>query len=279
MLSSVFRKLGNYFSRKLNDDSMKFIVRDWQPLFELKASNQILETKRFTQNLKPIVVDELSVNKVLVISPHPDDDAFGCAGTLLKFSNLEIITIYVTDAGDTKEDINKLQSEANKVCKVLKSRPKFLHHEPGRIPESDERLDVILDEFNPEIIMTTFMLDDHDDHRRVNQLVSNSIKNVGYLGEIWSYQIYSTVIPNLVVNITDQMNEKYEVMNLYKTIYGNRDWPHYIKGMNAANCRFLSGKENKYAECFFALPVNEYLELTQIYFSNPPEKIYYKSYK
>lgn len=272
--------LSKIYHRVFTSDKYKFFIKDWISLFDLSASLEVLNTKRFTQNLKPIVLNEMKASKVLIVSPHPDDDAFGCAGTLLKFKDdITCSTVYVTDAGDTQEDIDKLKTEAKAVSKALQSEPIFLGYEPGAIPVECETLLKTIKDFRPDIIFITFMLDDHDDHRRVNHLLSNTIKQANYKGEVWSYQIYSTVLPNVVVNITKTIKEKYRVMELYKTIYGNRDWPHYVKGINASNCRYLSGKENKYAETFFVVPAIEYMELTNLYFSKPCSALYYKSYR
>ena len=71
--------------------------------------------------------------------------------------------------------------------------------------------------------------------------------------------------------------EKRELIQIWKSVKGNRDWAHYILGMNAANSRYISKKAEIYAEAFFTVPLQEYLSLCKIYFNNAKSKIYYES--
>jgi LmbE family N-acetylglucosaminyl deacetylase len=119
-------------------------------------------------------------------------------------------------------------------------------------------------------------LDDHDDHRRVNELlltIDSHLKTKPK--EVWAYQIYSSIIPNVVVDITAQVEVKEKAMRLLNSVKGERDWAHYVLGMNAMNCRFLPTRKTVYGETFFVVPWQEYLDLCQQYFSNGAEKVYY----
>jgi len=106
-------------------------------------------------------------------------------------------------------------------------------------------------------------------------------KDIGRLDfEIWAYQVYSTVIPNVAVDITDVIDEKLKLVEIYRSQKRSRDWAHYIKGLNAFNCRFLKTNEPRYVELFFVVPADEYLQLCRLYFQNPASGIYYSdSYK
>ena len=95
---------------------------------------------------------------------------------------------------------------------------------------------------------------------------------------MWSYQIYTTVLPNVVVDITEEVKFKRKLIKIWKSVRGNRDWAHYVLGMNAMNCRYIPGEKEVYAESFFTLPISEYLELCEKYFGNPVSKIYYTDY-
>ena len=122
----------------------------------------------------------------------------------------------------------------------------------------------------------SFFLDDNDDHRRTNQLFFNSIDYKEFKGmEVWAYQVYSTLIGNVVVDITEVINIKVLLINMWKNVEGERDWESYVLGVNMMNCRFLSKKESKYGELFFVLPIKEYMELCENYFLAPNCNIYH----
>ena len=118
------------------------------------------------------------------------------------------------------------------------------------------------------------MLDDHDDHRRINHLLLEALRGVEITAEVWAYQIYSTLVPNVVVDISEQVSEKRALMEMWKFAKGDRDWPHYILGLNATNCRYIPGKGEIYGEAYFVVPLAEYLSLCELYFSNSPNELY-----
>ena len=66
-------------------------------------------------------------------------------------------------------------------------------------------------------------------------------------------------------------------MKMWKNVEGRRDWVHYILGINMANCRYLSKEGKRYGELFFVLPVREYIDLCQEYFSIAQTDIYHNS--
>ena len=143
------------------------------------------------------------------------------------------------------------------------------------------RIRMAHEETKADIILLPFIADDHDDHRRASHLFYEAFKDGAIPhAEVWAYQVYSSVIPNVVVDITDVMGEKMKLVNMWKSQSGERDWGHYIRGLNAVNSRFLKTNEARYAECFFVVPAIEYLKLCGIYFRYPAKDLYYsKSYK
>ncbi len=257
----------------------KFVMKEWRSLFDLEASSQVLETKRFTQNLKPLEIECPAQRKIMVIAPHPDDDIFGPGGTLLKAiqKGAEVHVVYVTD-GENDARREAIRDDARRSCKALGATYTFLGCETMNIPLADEQvnrsLSSLLEDIRPEAIFTAFLLDDHDDHRRANELLLTVARDLD-LGkaEIWAYQVYSGVLPNVVVNITEQAEEKRRLIGLWHNVSGNRDWAHYVLGMNAANCRYVPSRKPEYVEAFFVVPLGEYLNLCEGSFSHGADRI------
>jgi len=260
----------------------KFVLKDWMPLLDLSACSQVLETKRFFRQLVPIEMDKPDAGRVLVIAPHPDDDVFGPGGTLIKCvrSGCKVHTVYLTDVGKDEVHSQIIRNEVAEAEKIIGSRSHFIGMDLNKILLRDDdrvsSVSKIIEEVDPEALFITFLLDDHDDHRRANELLLTIAPQLSVRPkEVWAYQIYSTVIPNVVVNITDVVDDKARAIRLFRSVSGERDWAHYILGMNATNCRYIASRSPIYVETFFVTPWQEYLELCRTYFSHGKDRVYY----
>ena len=101
-------------------------------------------------------------------------------------------------------------------------------------------------------------MDDHDDHRRANQLLWHAWHG-GFVRndiEVWCYQVYSPVISNVVVDISDVAEQKATAVRMWKSQMKIRKFDHYILGLNAFNIRLLP--RGRYVEAFFVVPMREY---------------------
>jgi len=264
----------------------KFIMRDWIRLSDLQACSKVLETKRFSRNIRPIELPGPANRDIIVLAPHPDDDILGSGGTLLTAieTGASVTVVYLTNGSNDKHRSEKIKEESKSVCNLAGFTPNFLDFSVGQIPLTSQRFEQLLEQIfcqttSQFALFLPFFLDDHDDHRRINQIIQKSqVLNANLSRvEIWSYQVYSTVIPNVIVDITTKIERKAGLLRLWKHVSGNRDWAHYITGINAANCRFLSGSGEVYGEAFFVLPLSEYLSLAGQYFAAGNKATYYSN--
>jgi len=274
----------------------KFVLKDWTSLKDLNILSKVLETKRFSQNIDPVIMSCPVAKNVLVIAPHPDDDVFSSGGTIYHLiqNGSYVKVIYLTsgshkvykdeDSQLLSESVVELEKETKKVSGRLGTDIDFWRFPNRGIKINEEtinRLQKVYSEVKPDCIFLPFLADDHDDHRRSVELFYKSFKNVSpFRCEVWSYQIYSTVLPNVVIDITDIIENKLKLINLWESQRKSRDWAHYIRGLNAFNSRFLKTNQPRYAEVFFVVPAEEYLELCGRYFAYPERDLYYSdSYK
>jgi N-acetylglucosamine malate deacetylase 1 len=280
MIRKIYRMFKKLMIARPSKRLYKFMITDWTKLTDLKASSMVLETKRFNRNLQPLKLENPDAKRILVIAPHPDDDVLGAGGTLIKAKEIgaDIHVVYVTNGLAEKEEL--IREETLSVCDQLGTTPHFLNCKARTIPDEDPEVnkqlyDLIL-KVDPEVIFISFMLDDHDDHRRVNQLLMAALKGQAkQKAEIWAYQIYSSIIPNVVVDITDQVEQKRQLINTWKSVGKLGDLAHYILGINASNCRYMQTEATVWGETFFVVPLDEYLDLCKIYFEDPDNKSYY----
>ncbi len=264
--------------------SYKFIVRDWIKIKDIDLAAQVLNTLRFRENLEPISSNGPTGKKILVISPHPDDEIFGLGGTLIKMieSGADILVLYLTKG--KKSLWKKVSIEAEQIAThmgyklfVFDNYSKNMPFTNTFITEFAEKIN----EFKPETIFIPFLLDDHDDHRRASHLLylaeSRHLIKTKY--DIWAYQVYTTLIPNITVDITDVADEKKATIKMWHTFMAKRDWVNFSLGLNAFNIRYTSNPSTKYIEAFFVLPSKDYLDITKQYFANKEIPYYNPNYK
>lgn len=150
--------------------------------------------------------------KILVVAAHPDDEWFGLGGTLIKHRKMgyEINILIVTDGerGDNRGPERMKDSED--LCNiVLGTKLKSFGIPANRvheyIPETVAMLDVLIHQLQPEIILTHYWKDTHQDHRAVFNVVKSSSRDTPD-SSLWLFQSPSTLpfVPNLLVNIEDE---------------------------------------------------------------------------
>lgn len=280
MIRRLYRLFKKLMIGKPSKRLYKFMMTDWTKLTDLELCSKVLDTKRFNRNMQPLEMKYPNSKRILVIAPHPDDDIIGAGGTLIKAKEegAEIHVLYVTNGLKQRE--SKIRKETLNVCSKLGSIPHFLDCEARSIPLDDsdvnKKINKLLTDLKPEVIFISFLLDDHDDHRRVNHLLLNVIDTKSLSNcEIWAYQVYSSVIPNVAVNITNEKDRKKELIDIWESVGKFNDLAHYILGVNASNCRYIKSDKPIWVETFFVVPLPEYLKLCNIYFSKYKSNNYY----
>ena len=258
----------------------KWVVRDWVRLTDLEAGAAMLGSMRFTRNLEPQVLDGPAGDRILVIAPHPDDEVIGPGGTLIRAARrgARVRVLYLT-SGEADETAER-ETEARAVCDSLGFEYEFLGHAVLGIPleETAKQLAETAASFQPNAQFLPFALDDHDDHRRASEVVLSAHRQSRLEGSIatWAYQVYGTVLPNVIVDITDLADEKAAAIRLYESQMRRRDWAHVALGANALSSRLLPGHSKaSFAEPYFVLPLSEYARHCAVYFDHAGPGAYY----
>ncbi|WP_338602368.1 PIG-L family deacetylase [Sulfolobus tengchongensis] len=125
--------------------------------------------------------------KVLVISPHPDDETLCCGGTIinLKKKGYEVRIIIVTDGRygapkdelkGTKELIEIRRKEALRAVKKLGVDDIiFLDFEDSKVNEKNTEIEnsirAILRDYKPDITFSPIPLDNHPDHAGLGKIM------------------------------------------------------------------------------------------------------------
>ena len=235
---------------------------------------------RFTRTLEPLEMSSPRGKRITVVAPHPDDEMLGAGGTLIRALKLgaSVRCIYLTSS----RPATQVETETAEVARRIGYRTDFLRYPVHAIPLSDEsvsRFGKALSAETMDCLFVPILFDDHDDHRRTSQLLWQ-VWQRGLVREdieVWCYQVYSPIISNVVVDISDVAEEKVTAVRMWKSQIQHRNFDHYILGLNAFNIRLLP--KARYVEAFFVLPIRDYCDLCQRYFSDPDSAFYNPVYK
>lgn len=222
------------------------------------------------------------MKKILVIGVHPDDETLGCGGTILKYKSAGhsvywiLITAMEKSQGFSDDKILKREKEIKEVSDNYKFDGVFRLNLPTTRLDSlpigsiIALLSNIIEKIEPEIILLPFKSDVHSDHRIVFQAAYACTKNFRYpsIKKVLMMEILSETefapstkedyfIPNYFVDITEHLDEKIKIMQIYSGEMGEHPFPRSEKGINAlATLRGIQAC-CQYAEAFMALKIIE----------------------
>ena len=216
--------------------------------------------------------------KILVISPHPDDETLGCGGTILKHKDIGdkiywlIITNIVVKNGWDKAIVEKRQKEIESVAEMYDFEKTFKLDYPtaklDTIPmqETIESISKVIFEIKPEVIYLPNRSDVHTDHQITFKTAYSCTKNFRYpfIKKILMYETLSetefapalpenTFTPNVFVDTTKYFEKKLEIFKIYKSEVMEEPFPRSLKVVEAFNKYRGSRIGEKYAEAFVLL--------------------------
>jgi LmbE family N-acetylglucosaminyl deacetylase len=215
------------------------------------------------------------MKKVIIISPHPDDETIGCGGTLLKhISNGDQVSwIIVTDMkeipGVNKKTLDKRNEEIVEVSKKYGFHKIFQLGFPATLLDTLPKRDLIsslanaINEIKPEILYLPNENDIHTDHEQVFIASSAFTKSFRfpYIKDIYVYHtLYETELnlnpnqtsfkPNYFVDISEYLDEKLDIMKIYESELGKHPFPRSIEAIKSHATLMGSISNTNYAEGF-----------------------------
>lgn len=145
--------------------------------------------------------------KILILSPHADDEILGCGGFISKFSkkNYQINVLILTNANKgapeiySLEEIKTIRNEAKAANHLIGTKKLFFENLPGLNLNSYPlyKITMIIDKYitdiNPEIVLIPSINDIHDDHKIIFKAakVSMRMNKKMNLKKILSYEVLS----------------------------------------------------------------------------------------
>lgn len=214
--------------------------------------------------------------RIMVFSPHPDDDVLGCGGSIAKYTGQghEVITVYMTsgEAGSltcpTAELATRREDEARQASAVLGVKDTvFLKNPDGFLEYGRDNLVKIMSLLRaekPDLVYLPHALDGNEDHRVTNKLVLDACRRAagpwfqecpGHPWEVKTILAYEVWTPlhevSYIEDITISMEQKLQALRLHASQLADIRYDEAIDGLNRYR-GIMSGK-GQYCECFQVL--------------------------
>ena len=138
--------------------------------------------------------------KIVVAGGHPGDPECGCAGTVLRYTELghDVVLLYLNrgegycGAASLDRCAAIRTVEAQHACRILQARPAFADQVDGRAtvdpPHYDSFARLLADE-KPDVVFTQWPIDRHRDHRAVSMLALDAWWKAGKSFAFYYYEV------------------------------------------------------------------------------------------
>jgi LmbE family N-acetylglucosaminyl deacetylase len=216
--------------------------------------------------------------RVLAVAPHPDDEACGCAGTLVRHKRCgDVVCIaFVTDGRRSRalglvpeEMARRRRQEAEASAAALGAdRVEWFGLPEGEwaAAQLQPRLSALIREFAPDIVYAPSRIDFHPEHYQVAYTLGPLLADSDNAPRVRVYQVQvplTAALANLVVDISSVVAESAAALNTYVTQRGSVARTFRMRRYGAS---FYGLKRQ--AEEFWELPADHYRTLHV----TPPER-------
>lgn len=200
---------------------------------------------------------------VLVVAPHPDDEAIGCGGALLRHvADGDAVHVAFLTSGElglpTLEPQAAWQvreAEAASAAQVLGVRSHVFLRQPDwyleqHIDDTVTRLSHLLDSCSPQIVYAPHGADSHPDHRAAHRIAAAAAARCGLeRGALFGYEVW-TPLPtfSVIKDITEVMPGKLAAIRCYVSQLESFDYLRAAVGL--ATYRGALAARTSYAEVF-----------------------------
>lgn len=218
--------------------------------------------------------------KVLVVSPHPDDEVLGVGGTIARLaSEGNVVTVAIVTRGweplFTDCQVEQVRAEARSANEILGVKSlRFMDLPVTKLNEIhkhqlNKQFEQLINEERPELVFLPFCGDRQEDHKQVFDACMVALRPVVSLKYVKRVLCYETVSethwstayvescfePQLWVDISNHLSTKLEAMRSYSSqlrqepdarsleaISSLAKWRGSTVGMVAAEC-FVAVRE------------------------------------
>jgi LmbE family N-acetylglucosaminyl deacetylase len=206
---------------------------------------------------------------VLVIAPHPDDEAIGCGGTIgLHRARGDNVSVTFLTSGELglkhlpPEEAKRIrEAEAQAAARALGiARIDFLRQPDWflneHVPAAAKQLSPILRELAPDTIYVPHALEWHPDHQAALPIVRAGLSIAQHTSTLVGYEVWTPLGAfDDVQDITSTMRSKLRAVRCYTSQLEEFRYDRAVRGLN--QYRGELGARCRYAEVFQSIATDE----------------------
>lgn len=256
----------------MNGESKKYL----SPNRKIEESNMTIEELSIPRNAETKVGD----GPVLVLSPHPDDEVFGCGGAILNHvrSRDSVYVVILTNGNNQaitfsrkkEEYIKTRQRESLQAARILGyGKPTFWNLSDQGLVYGEELIQKIMDQIKNlqvNLVYAPSIEEMHPDHRNLGMMAIEAIRRLEGNLLLAMYEVGSTLRPNFILDISDIFHIKQKAMECFVSQLQIHNYIKQIKSLNYFRTYNLSNKVQA-AEAYFVKFSNQIKEnVFSIYF-------------
>jgi len=201
---------------------------------------------------KPLIINP--DDKCLIIAPHPDDETLGCGGLLIKHSN-NCTVVVLTDGSKfqkgNSEQIKKMRWEELKSAMEfakIKDYKNLMIRDKTLAKNLRKLKSLHLKKYDYVFVPNEY--ENHIDHKCILAKVK-ALLRFHPKTKIICYEVWSPISnPDLYFDISDVINQKTEMIMLYKSQQEKNNYAEKITALN--NYRGLA-KRKDYMEAYVSV--------------------------
>lgn len=198
-------------------------------------------------NRVPYKAGWVSARRILVAAPHPDDETLACGGALCRYvkEGTETYVLVLTDGAGLANVSSGGQDLASTRLLELRSAMEILGvpwesvviwGEPDRSlevsPRLLNRLEALLRKIRPDLCLIPSPYEHHPDHLATAHLFIHLLPWLSWKIEVAFYEIQPLPKVNLLVDISNFIEQKTAALSAYKSQLSQRDYKGMLMGLN-----------------------------------------------
>jgi LmbE family N-acetylglucosaminyl deacetylase len=207
------------------------------------------------------------MKRILVISPHPDDEAIGCGGTIRKHivdgDDVQVVFLTSGESGghgrNEAQTIRVRERESRAARRILGIRQIHFFREPdGKLrctPALLHRMLKLIRQVRPAVVYVPHENEMHPDHRAAARVIRSAVKRVPRRRpDVLTYEVWTPLRQmDQIVDITPFVNIKRRAIRAYRSQCAVMDFEAAILGLNRYRGEMFCWPEGEYAEVFGTL--------------------------
>lgn len=226
--------------------------------------------------LVPFEAKPLLGERLLVLAPHPDDEALGCGGLVALHARAgrQVLVVVATDGTAADLSLDPAASRARRERETLLGLEQLGVAQPARFLGLPDRqlasnLDSLRDSLReillrekPDLIAAPSPVELHPDHVALARALFDLLHGDPALrstlppGSVAFYEVSQPLQPNTLVDITSVAEAKDAAIACHASQTGLRDYGRFIRGLNEFRTMTL-GADARVAEAYRVLSLDE----------------------